>query len=172
MEKLYRKKENGRYEEAGYGDVPDLQDGIWLVQNHPHSKSKTSLVWRVGDIKRPADITTLTAFLAIADEVGEYIVKLREPYSDECLEAKLELGKWCNAPDDQGFGVYNISASDYANLILRKIATYFEETEPHPSLYEITRGKFMEDNPGFWEFRDKLEKYLRENNFVIKKEHG
>jgi hypothetical protein len=169
MDKLYKKKANGRYKEVGYVDVPDLYDGIWLVQNRPGSRSKSSLVWRVGDIKRPVDITTLTAFLAIADEVASYIVDLTKPDSKECKDAKKELGGWNNAPENQGFGVYNISASDYANLILRKIATYFEDVEDPPSLYEITRGDFMKDNPGFYEFRDKLEKYLRENNFVIKK---
>jgi hypothetical protein len=51
MEKLYRKKKNGRYEEViGYTDT--LSDGIWLVQTKPYSRSLTSLLWKVGDLKR------------------------------------------------------------------------------------------------------------------------
>lgn len=37
MEKIYRKLENGRYVEAGY-NIPDISDGIWVVQTKPYSK--------------------------------------------------------------------------------------------------------------------------------------
>lgn len=170
MEKLYRKKANGRYEQVGYTDMPDLSDGIWIVQNRPGIRSKSSLVWRVGDLKRPVDVATKSAFYNILDDIAHYIVKLTDPNSDEYLEAVEHLGDW-NKSGDRGYGVYNICASDYAMLILNKISEYFEEAEDPPSLYQITLD-FIKENPGFWEFRDKLEKYLIENNYVIKKKHG
>lgn len=170
MEKLYRKKANGRYEHAGYGDVPDLCDGIWLVQNRTNVRSKSSLVWKVGDLKRPVDVVTKSAFYSIMDEVAQYIVKLSDPNSIEYLEAVEHMGDW-DGSGNRGYGVYNIAAIDYAMLILNKISEYFEETEDPPSLYQITID-FIKENPGFWEYRDKLENYLIENDYVIKKKHG
>ncbi len=61
MEKLYRKNSKGRYEECGYDVRHDMQDGIWMVQSKPNSKSTTSLVWKVGDLKRPVDVVTVAA---------------------------------------------------------------------------------------------------------------
>lgn len=167
MEKLYRKKANGRYEDAGYINMPDLYDGIWIVTNKVNSRSKESLVWRVGDLKRPVDVTTHAAFYSIADEIAGYIVKLHDPKSKEFVEASHNLSIPSGA---NGIGVYNISAMDYATLILHKIATYFEDDIDPPSLYELTRD-FCNENPGFWEYRDKLEKHLRKHNFIIKKAH-
>ena len=170
METLYRKKPNGRYEKVGYTNMPDLSDGIWLVQNALYSKSESSLIWRVGNLKRPVDVATKAAFYSILDEIANYIVKLRDPNSDEYLDAVEHLGSWDNS-NGEGFGVYNIAASDYAMLILNKISEYFEETERQPTLYTITLN-FIKENPGFWEYRDKLEKYLIENNYEIKKKYG
>lgn len=62
MEELYRKKKNGRYEKVvGYSNT--LQDGIWLVQTKPSSTRISSLMWKVGDLKRVADVTTHAAHL-------------------------------------------------------------------------------------------------------------
>ena len=46
MEKVYRKVQKGKrfvYEPIGYNDVPDMSDGIWLVQSSPSSKSMQGL---------------------------------------------------------------------------------------------------------------------------------
>ena len=75
MEKLYRKNSKGRYESIGYNSIPDLSDGIWLVQSSPSSRSVSSLVWKVGDLKRPVDIVTHASLQAVADDLVSYLMK-------------------------------------------------------------------------------------------------
>jgi len=111
MEKLYRKI-GDEYIEAGY-DVNLTPDGIWLVQ----SNSMTSLVWRVGEIKKPADIVTHASLQAMGDKLSSYLLRLSEEDSKEYSEAKEHLGNWCKGP----IGYYNISASDLVSLFLREM---------------------------------------------------
>ena len=85
MEKLYRKIENGKrtkYEFIGHHNVPDLHEGIWLIQNGENSKCQTSLVWRIGDLKRPVDIVTLCGLLSFNAKLTSYLQALSDENSD------------------------------------------------------------------------------------------
>ena len=88
MTPIYRKNSKGRYEECGYDVRHDMQDGIWMVQSKPYSKSTTSLVWKVGDLKRPVDVVTIAALESFTDDLTQYLMKLTEEGSDELKEAK------------------------------------------------------------------------------------
>lgn len=166
MEKLYRLNEDGTYELAGYTDVPDLSDGIWLVQNKKHSRGKSSLVWRVGDLNRPVDVATKTAFYSIMDEIAHYIVKLNDPESKEFLEAAEQLHD--DLDGHRGYGVYNIAPMDYATLILNKISEYFEETVAPPTFWEVLR-EFMNENHEDRKIILKTIDFLEENGYSLKK---
>ena len=123
MEKLYRKKKNGRYEELiGYQDT--LSDGIWLVQTKPYSRSLTSLMWKVGDLKRIVDVTTHVALQSYEDDLTRYLMKLTDANSDEYKNAVETIGSgWIKGP----IGYSNISARDLCILFLRQIAINIEE---------------------------------------------
>jgi hypothetical protein len=124
METLYRKKKNGRYEEViGYTDT--LSDGIWLVQTKPYSRSLTSLVWKVGDLKRIADVTTHAALQSYEDDLCNYLMKLTDVNSEEYKDAMNQLGGWIRGP----IGYTNISARDLCILFLRQIAINIEKDE-------------------------------------------
>jgi len=122
MEKLYRKKKNGRYEEViGYQDT--LPDGIWLAQTKPYSRSMTSLLWKVGDLKRIADVTTHAALQSYEDNLARYLLKLTDVNSEEYKDAVETIGSgWIKGP----IGYSNISASDLCTLFLRQIAINIE----------------------------------------------
>jgi len=127
MEKLYRKKENGRYQEViGYTDT--LSDGIWLVQTKPHSRSMSSLVWKVGDTKRLTDITTHAALQSYEDDLTNYFMKLTDENSKEYKGAVEQMGDWIIGP----IGYSGISARDLCVLFLRQIAINIEEYETNP----------------------------------------
>jgi hypothetical protein len=123
MEKLYRKKANGRYEEYTYGYGGELSDGVWLVQNKPSSKSISSLFWKVGNIPRLVDVTTHAALQAHNDKLTDYIQKLKDIESEEYKEALQICGGYLRGP------VYfsNISAHDIINLILRELSKEIEQ---------------------------------------------
>lgn len=123
MEKLYRKKENGRYEEYTFGYNRELSDGIWLVQNNPTSRSMSSLFWKVGDLKRVADVTTHAALQSMEDDLIKYLQALQKEDSQEYIEAKKICGGYLRGP----VGYTNISASDLCTLLLREIAKKIEE---------------------------------------------
>ena len=124
MEKLYRKKKNGRYEEViGYTDT--LSDGIWLVQTKPYSRSLTSLVWKVGDTKRLTDVTTHAALQSYEDDLTDYLMKLTDVNSEEYKEALDQMSGWIKGP----VGYSNISARDLCILFLRQIAINIENDE-------------------------------------------
>ena len=118
MEKMYRKLPSGRYEYIGYSGVPDISDGIWLVQNKPGSKSTTSLIWKVGDLKRPVDIVTHASLQAISDNLVSYLMKLGDDQSDEYKEAVEIMGGYIRGP----IHFANVSASDIVSLLIRQIA--------------------------------------------------
>ena len=125
METLYRKKANGRYEETSIAYTDDLSDGVWLVQTKPHSRSITSLFWKVGDLKRVADVTTHAALQGFQDQLTTYLSKLTDETSPEYKDAKERLGGYLQRP----VGYHNISASDLCSLFLRQIAINIENTK-------------------------------------------
>ncbi len=118
MEKLYRKLPNGRYEVAELGYTDTLSDGIWLVQNKPYSRSVESLLWKVGDLKKPVDVVTHASLQTLSDTLTEYLMQLSEVDSEEWRDAKKILGGYLNG----GVQFYNVSAHDICSLFLRKIA--------------------------------------------------
>jgi hypothetical protein len=122
MEKLYRKTDKGRYESIGYNGIPDLSDGIWLVQSSPSSRSVTSLVWKVGDLKRPVDIVTHASLHAVGNKLTSYLMKLGDDQSDEYKEAVEIMGGYIRGP----IHFSNISAHDIVSLLIRQIAIEHE----------------------------------------------
>ena len=123
MEELYRKKKNGRYQKVvGYSDT--LQDGIWLVQTKPSSTRISSLIWKVGDLKRIADVTTHAALQSFDDNLTEYLLRLTDVNSEEYKDAVLQLGSWIKDPIE----FTGISPNDLSILILRQIAINIEQT--------------------------------------------
>jgi hypothetical protein len=123
MEKLYRKKANGRYEEYTYGYNGKLSDGIWLVQNKPNIRSISSLFWKVGNIPRLVDITTHAALQAHNDKLTQYIQKLKDVESEEYKEALQICGGYLRGP----VHFSNISAYDIINLVLRELSKEIEQ---------------------------------------------
>jgi len=122
MEELFRKKENGRYEKVvGYQET--LSDGIWLIQSKPSSRSISSLIWKVGDLKRIVDVTTHAALQSYEDDLTNYLVKLTDVNSREYKGAVDQLGGWIKGP----IGYTNISARDLAILFLRQVAINIEQ---------------------------------------------
>lgn len=122
MEKVYRKDEKGRYQSVGYNDVVDLPDGIWLVQSNPGSKSMTSMVWKVGDVKRPVDVVTHASLQAMERELCSYVQKLSNVHSEEYKDAE----KFCGGYLRGAVSFTNVSTSDLVSLILRQIALKVE----------------------------------------------
>ena len=110
--------------EAGYTSVPDLTDGIWLVQNMPNVKSKTSLIWRVGDLKRPVDVVTHASLQTMTDDLASYLSRLGDPESNEFKEAN----EICSHQLGSGIRYYNVSASDLCSLFIREISKKLEKT--------------------------------------------
>ena len=122
MEKLYRKKENGKYECVGY-DYDCLSDGVWLVQTKPHSTSMTNLMWRVGDIKKPIDVVTHASLQTMEDKISSYLYQLTQESSNEYKELKKMYGDWVRGP----LQIVNFSFCDLTSIILRQIAIQIEE---------------------------------------------
>lgn len=122
METLYRKKENGRYEKATIEFGERLSDGIWLVQNGKHSRSMSSLVWKVGDLKRVTDVVTHSALYSFEQDLTEYLMNLSKEGSEELKDAENLLGGYLRGAVE----FYNISASDLCHLFLRRIAINIE----------------------------------------------
>lgn len=123
-EKLY-KKVGRKYIEVPMPERYDMSDGIWLVQNKSYSKSFESLMWKVGDLKRPVDIVTHASLQTLTDDLGVYLNKICDPNSEEYLDAKKVCGGYLDSPP----AYYNISATDLVTLFLRKIALNLEEGE-------------------------------------------
>ena len=123
MEELYRKKKNSRYEKVvGYTDT--LPDGIWLVQTKPSSTRISSLIWKIGDLKRVPDVTTNAALQSYDDNLTNYLMKLTDVNSEEYKDAVLQLGSWIKDPIE----FRGISPNDLSILILRQIAINIEQT--------------------------------------------
>jgi hypothetical protein len=166
MQKLFRKNSKGRYEECGYEIGTEISDGIWMVQNKANSKSTTSLVWKVGDLKRPVDVVTIAALESFNDDLTKYLMKLTEEGSDEFKEAKELLGGYIYG----AVGYHNISASDLCSLFLRRIAMECEETTV-PKSWNSLFFEFRKNNNITSEevkFLYKLEDWLKSKNYKIK----
>ena len=123
MKELYRKKKNGRYEKV-VGYIDTLPDGIWLVKTKPSSTRISSLIWKVGDLKRVVDVTTHAALQSYDDNLTNYLMKLTDINSEEYKDAVLQLGSWIKDPID----IRGISPNDLSILILRQIAINIEQT--------------------------------------------
>jgi hypothetical protein len=123
MEELFRKKANGKYERV-IGHTDTLPDGIWLIQSKLSSRNISSLVWKVGDLKRIADVTTHAALQSYEDDLTNYLVKLTDVNSEEYKDAVLQLGSWIKNPID----FTGISPRDLCILVLRQIAINIEKT--------------------------------------------
>lgn len=123
METHYRKLPNGKYQAVTTNVQDSLGDGIWVVQHRDYGKSLTSMVWLVGDLKRPADVTTHAAIQSMSSKLTRYIMKLQEPGSEELHEAQEVLGGYFRGPVQIG----NISAHDLSKLFLRQIALLVED---------------------------------------------
>lgn len=137
MEKVYRKV-GRRYVSCGYNDIPDISDGIWMVQSSPSSKSIYSLFWRVGELNRPVDVVTQAAIQSISDDIASYLVKLGKD-GKEYDEAKELVGGYLKGHPS----FVNISAGDMASLILRRIALHLEEGEKLS--WDTLQYKFREE---------------------------
>lgn len=124
MDTVYRKV-GRKYVPCGYSSIPDISDGIWLVKSEPGRRSMHSLFWRVGDLKRPADIVTHAALQSIENDLAIYMLKLGDEKSAEYKELKELCGDWVKSP----VGFYNISPSDLVSVMLRRIALHLEDGE-------------------------------------------
>lgn len=123
METHYRKLPNGKYQAVTTNVHDSLGDGIWVVQHRDYGKSLTSMVWLVGDLKRPADVTTHAAIQSMSSKLTRYIMQIQKPDSKEFFEAQEMLGGYLRGPVQIG----NISANDLAKLFLRQIALLVED---------------------------------------------
>lgn len=165
MEKLF-KKVGKKYVECGYDVKHQMSDGIWMVQNKPSSHSQTSLVWRVGDLKRPVDVVTVAALESFNGELANYLTRLTEESSDELKEAREILGGYLKGP----VSYLNISASDLCSLFLRRIAMECEETAVPKGFNEVFYKFRKEKNLKSEEIQllYQLEEWLKLNNIKLK----
>lgn len=166
MEARYIKNSKGRYEICGYGTGTEISEGIWMVQSKPNSKSTTSLVWKVGDLKRPVDVVTVAALESFNSDLTSYLMKLTEEGSEELKEAQNLLGGYLKG----AVGYLNISASDLCSLFLRRIAMECEETSVPKTwnslLFEFRKSKNCTSEEVA--FLYKLEDWLKEKNYKLK----
>jgi len=123
MEELYRKQKNGKYKLAGYSGVPDLSDGIWMVQSKEACKTTSNLLLRISDLKRPVDVTTQAAMFSIGDELSAYLLALNDQNTEEWKHAKEFLAGWLSGE----VNITNISMYDLSSLILKFIANKIEK---------------------------------------------
>lgn len=125
MEELYRKLPNGRYEKVGLGFNETLKDGIWLVQTNKNSRSISSLLWKLGDLKKISDITTYSGLFANEHKLSDYLFRLIDENSDEYKEAKTILGNYLTG----SVTLNNISINDFISLLLRKIGQELDKND-------------------------------------------
>ena len=137
-EKLYKKVGN-KYVEVSVGERYEMTDGIWLVQSGTHSKSVKSLMWKVGDIKRPVDVVTHAALYSLEDKLSKYLLQLNDTSTIEWQDLKKKLQGYLNGP----VGVYNISISDFIGSLLTKMAEDLEMGEK--ASWDRLHFKFREE---------------------------
>ncbi|MFW6281295.1 MAG: hypothetical protein ACOC1O_00695 [bacterium] len=103
METIYRKKENGRYEAIGF-NMPDLREGIWLVEKSKNVTSSTNLEVYKLDLPQPLDLSILASILQHKDVINKALLNLNEK------EAKL----------------INTSVDDFSSELIKEIYKIFE----------------------------------------------
>lgn len=105
----------------GY-NIPDLTDGIWMVRTESHSKSMTSLVWKIGNIPK-ADLNLYASLQKYGDDLSRFILELNDVTSDAYkFYSETSMG-W----DENSIGFYGISSSELITAILRKLAMLIQE---------------------------------------------
>ena len=85
----------------------------------------SSLVWKVGDLKRIADITTHASLQSYEDDLTNYLMKLTDSNSEEYKSAVEQMGCWIKGP----IGYNGISARDLCILFLRQLAINIEKEQ-------------------------------------------
>ena len=171
MEKVYRKVQKGKkfiYEPIGYNDVPDMSDGIWVVQSSPNSRTCQGL-WRLGDLKRPVDVVTHASLMTLEDMLCKYMVKLSDEKSEEYKEAKGMWGWGVSGPV-----VYNVSPMSLVSLFLREIGKQLEEgtnTSIDSIFYKFRETLNYETTDFGLQVRllYQLSEWLEKNGYTIKK---
>lgn len=171
MEKVYRKVQKGKrfvYESIGYNDVPDMSDGVWLVQSSPSSRSMQGL-WRLGDLKRPVDVVTHASLMTLEEMLCKYMLKLSDEKSDEYQEAKGIWGWGFSGPV-----VYNVSPMAIVSLFIREIAKQLEEgtNTSIDSIFYKFRGTLDYDTTDYGiqvRLLYQLSEWLIQNGYTIRK---
>ena len=123
MEQLYRKV-GKRYVSAGY-NMPDLSDGIWLVQSKPGIKSISSLVYKIGDVKKPINLVTRASLFTLSDGLASFISDLTKGGTPAAEAMKERLGDWVRGD----VSISGIAPYDLADEILNFIASKVEECQ-------------------------------------------
>ena len=144
MEELYRKVGN-KYVKVGYTNAPDLYDGVWLVQENKHSKSTSSLVWRIGDIPM-ADMRLFTSLIKHSDKLISFLMKLKDENSDEYKKAK-EMSGMINGPLE----FYNWSASDLITVLVKEMGSLLQKESEEDGYIKFTKTESQNNR------KDKLE---------------
>ena len=137
-EKLYKKIGN-KYVEVSVGERYEMSDGIWLVQSNINTKSASSLMWKVGEIKRPVDVVTHAALYSLEDKLSRYLLKLSDINTDEWQDLKKKLRGYLSGP----VGVYNISVNDFIGSLLTKMSEDLEMGEK--ASWDRLHFKFREE---------------------------
>lgn len=155
METLYRKV-GKRYEPVGYNGVPDLVDGIWLIQHHKYSKGYRNLIGKLSEVPQLKDIVTRGALLSMSDDLAKYLVKLGKSESEEFKSVQAKLGGALRGE----IHVSNIAPTDFIDLILDEIGKDLEETELttwHKLMYSFREIDNSVDTNDLYKFVDWLE---------------
>jgi hypothetical protein len=97
MEELYRKVGN-RYELVGYSNMPDINEGIWLVQKTRSGRSYKNLVWRLGDIKPPVDVVNIASLMSLEKSLMGFLRDVGDENSEAYKELSNKLGGWLTGP--------------------------------------------------------------------------
>ena len=96
MKKLYYKNDKGEFIEYGY-ETDTLPDGIWFIQTKEYSKSKSSLVYQIGDIPK-VDVNKYMEISKYRDELSIHLSRLSDEHSMEYFEARHKLGGYVAVP--------------------------------------------------------------------------
>lgn len=173
METYYRKiktkGEKVKYEPIGVGGMPDLYDGIWMVNTKEHSKSISSVVWRLGGLKEISDVISFVSLFALEDELCRYVLKLTDENSKEFKEAneRFSLG-------NKGIGIYNISIANFVSLVLLEIGKHTNFVAKN-EVNDVCNQYINSLDTNIESYGERIrsilsfKQWLSENNFVINK---
>lgn len=114
----YYLKRGKKYIPVGYGDVPDIHEGIWLVKCSDGSKSFNNLVYRISDLPQPLDMQKVTSLLIYEDSLTKFFAE----YFDDGNENGS--GIFGDSPEEAK--LYNVSVSKLSLDVLRFL---FQECE-------------------------------------------